>query len=195
VLPGRRRRSRAWDGPRLAVSEPNSALAGFVQLGQAKGGDPWPNPSTGRRRRAPPFAWPRRRRFPPWALTVWPRHLPGHEHRRKLHVAWRRRRAPQRGFCRVRSRGCSAQNPRNGEHSGLRHIGRLPLSPGSPWPRSSYFPGPRAPYNPSLESGPSEAGHSCAAQASRRLHYPARRKGALPLRARSARTLGRTQQP
>jgi hypothetical protein len=39
------------------------------------------------------------------------------------------------------------------------------------------------PPNPLLESGPTEAGHPCAAQGSRRLHCPARRKDALPRRS------------
>jgi len=37
-----------------------------------------------------------------------------------------------------------------------------------------------APSNPSLERRPHEAGHPCAAQGSRGLHCPARRKGGLP---------------
>jgi len=37
--------------------------------------------------------------------------------------------------------------------------------------------------NPSLERRPTEAGHPSAAQGSRKLHCPARRKGALPRRS------------
>jgi hypothetical protein len=65
---------------------------------------------------------------------------------------------------------------------GLARVGnvRLALGGSSVQHPTSQLAAPRVRSNPSLERRPREAWRPCAAQASRELHFPARRKGAMP---------------